>query len=88
MFVIAPPGRSHWRAPGLAAAARSRGCQVIAVTHRDDEEVSEHASVVLPVAGDVREEFSPLLDHVFAGYLAARLAQQLGRFPFRAGHRR
>jgi hypothetical protein len=33
---------------------------------------------VLPVAGDAREEFSPLLYHVFADYLAL----QLGRFPF------
>jgi hypothetical protein len=28
---------------------------------------------VLPVGGDVREEFSPLPYHVFAGYVAAYL---------------
>jgi glucosamine--fructose-6-phosphate aminotransferase (isomerizing) len=85
VFVIAPPGRSHWRARGLAAAARSRGRQVIAVTHHDDEQVNDHARIVLPVTGDPREEFSPLLYHVFAGYVAAGLARQLGRFPFQAG---
>jgi glutamine---fructose-6-phosphate transaminase (isomerizing) len=87
VFVIAPPGRSHWRARGLAAAASSRGRRVIAVTHRDDQEISAHACIVLPVSGDAREEFSPMLYHVFAGYVAGHLARQLERFPFQGGRR-
>jgi glutamine---fructose-6-phosphate transaminase (isomerizing) len=84
VFVIAPPGRSHWRAAGLAAAARQRGRQVIAVTHEDDTDVAGHAHIALPVTGHAREEFSPLLYHVFAGYVASYLAERLGRLPFQA----
>jgi glucosamine--fructose-6-phosphate aminotransferase (isomerizing) len=84
VFVIAPPGRSHWRAAGLAAAARQRGRQVIAVTREDDTDIAGHAHIVLPVRGAAREEFSPLLYHVFAGYVASYLAQRLGRLPFQA----
>jgi glutamine---fructose-6-phosphate transaminase (isomerizing) len=84
VFVIAPPGRSRWRAAGLAAAARQRGRQVIAVTREDDTDVTSHAQVALPVRGHAREEFSPLLYHVFAGYVASYLAERLGRLPFQA----
>jgi glucosamine--fructose-6-phosphate aminotransferase (isomerizing) len=85
VFVIAPPGRSYWRAPGLAASAHSAGRRVIAVTDQHDQAVSRHASITLPVTEAVREEFSPLLYHVFAGLVAAHLARRLGRYPFQAG---
>jgi glucosamine--fructose-6-phosphate aminotransferase (isomerizing) len=84
VFVIAPPGRSHWRAGDLAATARALGRRVIAVTHKDDTEVTRHAHSVLPVHGDVREEFSPLLYHLFAGYVASYVAEQLGRSLFQS----
>ncbi len=38
--------------------------------------------MVLPVHGEVREEFSPLLYHLFASYVAAHIAARLGRCPF------
>ena len=79
VFVIAPPGRSHWRAGDLAATARGLGRRVIAVTHKDDTQVTRHAHAVLPVQGKVREEFSPLLYHLFASYVAANVAERLGR---------
>ncbi len=82
VFVIAPPGRSHWRAGDLAVTARALGRQVIAVTHKDDTEVTRHAHSVLPVHGDVREEFSPLLYHLFASYVAAYVATRWGRSLF------
>lgn len=82
VFVIAPPGRSHWRAGDLAATARALGRRVIAVTHKDDTEVTRHAHVVLPVHGGVREEFSPLLYHLFASYVASYIAARLGRSLF------
>ncbi len=82
VFVIAPPGRSHWRAQSVAATARGLGRRVIAVTHKDDTEVTRHAHMVLPVQGEVREEFSPLLYHLFASYVAAHVAERLGRCPF------
>jgi glutamine---fructose-6-phosphate transaminase (isomerizing) len=79
LFVVAPPGRSHARAVQVAAAARRLGRRVIAVVDRQDAAVTRHANAVLPVAGQVREEFSPLLYHLFAGYTAAFVAQRLGR---------
>ena len=84
VFVIAPPGRSHWRAQSVAATARGLGRRVIAVTHTDDTEVTRHAHMVLPVHGEVREEFSPLLYHLFASYVAAHVAERLGRCPFQS----
>lgn len=84
VFVIAPPGRSHWRAGDLAATARALGRRVIAITHKDDTEVTRHAHVVLPVHGEVREEFSPLLYHPFASYVASYLAVRLGRALFQS----
>ena len=84
VFVIAPPGRSHWRAQSVAATARGLGRRVIAVTHEDDTEVTRHAHMVLPVQGEVREEFSPLIYHLFASYVAAHVAERLGRCPFQS----
>jgi len=82
VFVIAPPGRSHWRAGDVAATARGLGRWVIAVTHKDDTEVTRHAHAVFPVHGVVREEFSPLLYHLFASYVASYVAERLGRSLF------
>ena len=84
VFVIAPPGRSYWRAGDLAARARGLGRRVIAVTHKDDTEVSRHAHAVLSVQGEVREEFSPLVYHLFASYVASYVAERLGRSLFQS----
>ncbi len=84
VFVLAPPGRSYWRAGEVAATARGLGRQVIAVTHKDDAEVTRHAHAVLPVQGEAREEFSPLVYHVFASYVAAAVAERLGRSLFQS----
>jgi glucosamine--fructose-6-phosphate aminotransferase (isomerizing) len=84
VFVIAPPGRSHWRAGDLAATARGLGRRVIAVVHKEDTAVTRHAHVVLPVHGEVREEFSPVLYHLFASYVASYVAERLGRSLFQS----
>jgi glutamine---fructose-6-phosphate transaminase (isomerizing) len=84
--VIAPPGSSHQAAADVAATAGELGRHVIAVTHQGHTDVTRHASTVLPVHGDTREEFTPLLYHVFASYLASFTAHRLGRRPFQAGH--
>jgi glutamine---fructose-6-phosphate transaminase (isomerizing) len=81
VFVIAPPGRSHRRATELAGQARQQGRLVVAVTDAADTAVTASASAHLPVHGQVREEFSPLLYHVFAGYLGSYLAGRLSRLP-------
>ncbi len=88
VFVIAPPGRSHGRAAGLAGAARGLGRRVIALTRSDDTDVTRHAHAVLPVLGEAREELSPLVYHLFAGRVAAHVARLLGRLPFQAARPR
>ncbi|MBL1114979.1 SIS domain-containing protein [Streptomyces sp. 110] len=85
VFVLAPPGRSHRRAVEVAARAAELGRRVIAVAHREDTAVVSHSTAVLPVAARPREEFSPLLYHLFSGVLACRTAQRLGRVPFCTG---
>jgi glucosamine--fructose-6-phosphate aminotransferase (isomerizing) len=82
VIVIAPPSRSHAYAVQVAAQARHLGRRVIAVTAEPDTEMARHAHVVLPVRGDIREEFSPLLYHLFSGYLASYVTEQLGRLLF------
>jgi glutamine---fructose-6-phosphate transaminase (isomerizing) len=77
------PGNPRPRALTVAAAAADQGRQVVTVAP-DDDEIASHARFILPVHDTVREEFSPLHYHVFAGYLASYSATQLGRLPFQA----
>jgi glucosamine--fructose-6-phosphate aminotransferase (isomerizing) len=82
VILLAPPGRAHWRALGMAEKARSVGRSVIAVAHPDDRELTALAELLVPVPVPVREEFAGLVLPVFAPYLAAGLAERLGRAPF------
>jgi glucosamine--fructose-6-phosphate aminotransferase (isomerizing) len=83
-FVIAPPGKSYWRAEELAKAAKEKGRRVIAIVNDKDRGVSQYADHVLPVVGEVREEFSPLVYHIAANLLAAYLTMELGRSLFQS----
>ncbi|MGK5628012.1 SIS domain-containing protein [Streptomyces sp. URMC 123] len=85
LVVLAPPGPGHARAVELAAAASGHGRRVIAVAGQDDTELTRAAWHTVPLAGTAREEWSPLVGHVFAGLLGARLADRLGRAPFSGG---
>lgn len=82
VFVIAPPGKGYWRAAELAKQAKSLGRRIVAVVREGDTEIAPLADFVLPVAGDVREEFSPLVYHVAADLFASYLAEGLGRMLF------
>jgi len=81
-FLIAPPGKGYWRAIELAKAAKEKGRRIVAVVKEDDEDVSQYADYLLPVIGDVREEFSPFIYHVAADLFAAYLTMELGRSLF------
>ncbi|MCB0012023.1 MAG: SIS domain-containing protein [Anaerolineales bacterium] len=82
VFIIAPPGRSHWRAVALAKTAKAIGHRVIALVDEGDQELAEQADYVLPVAGAVREEFTPLVYHIASNFIASYWATSLGRYPF------
>ncbi|GAA1094068.1 hypothetical protein GCM10009577_15160 [Streptomyces javensis] len=84
VIVVAAPGRAYGHAAEVAARAAALGRRVITVAPEDDPGVTRHGWAALPVTGRVREEFSPLLYHVFAAPLSCHLAQHLGRAPFLA----
>ncbi|WP_445517818.1 SIS domain-containing protein [Streptomyces sp. NEAU-174] len=84
VIVAAAPGRTYGHAAEVAARAAALGRRVITVAPEDDPGVTRLGWAALPVTGRVREEFSPLLYHVFAAPLACHLAQHLGRAPFLA----
>lgn len=81
-IIIAPPGRSYWRALDLAKTAKSLGRRIVAVVHESDDQIAPLADFVFPVVGEVREEFSPLVYHVSANLFASYLAESLGRMLF------
>lgn len=83
LFVIAPPGRSHWRAGPLAELAKRLGHRVAVVARAGDESLERHADLVFRVPGEVREAFSPLVYHLAFNYLASYLTTALGRLCFR-----
>jgi glucosamine--fructose-6-phosphate aminotransferase (isomerizing) len=86
IFVLAPPGRSQHRALELARRARSMGRNIVLVADGGHPApgIPDGATgpIELPVHGQVREEFSALVYHVFASRTAAHLAESLGRLPF------
>ncbi|GAA2363180.1 SIS domain-containing protein [Streptomyces cuspidosporus] len=84
-FVVAPPGHARDHAHQVIRRAAGLGRRVVAITPADDDRGAAEAWARLPVRGSVREEFSPLLYHLYAAPLACHLAHRLGRTPFAAG---
>ena len=83
-FVIAPPGKSYWRALDLVKTAKSLGRRIVAIVHEEDKEIASQADFVFRVKGDVREEFSPLAYHIPATYFASYLAELQGKHLFQS----
>ncbi len=81
-FFISPGGRGHGRVAELMEPARRTGRLIIAVVPENDHAIAPHADVVLPVAGNVREAFTPLVYGVPGALFAAQLCALLGRTPF------
>ena len=82
VVIIAPPGKSYWRAAKFVQGAKTVGHPVISVISEDDKEISSMSDVIFPVKGNVREAFSPLLYYVPGTYLAYELAKTIGRNMF------
>ncbi|KAA3646697.1 MAG: SIS domain-containing protein [Chloroflexi bacterium] len=82
VVIIAPPGRSHWRAVLLADQVKKLGHRVGAVIQDGDDEIGKHADFIFPVMGEVREELSPLVYHFPSNFFAAQMAENLDRMLF------
>jgi glucosamine--fructose-6-phosphate aminotransferase (isomerizing) len=83
MVVIAPPGRSAWRAAPLAELAKKLGRRVAVIAMEGDDSITRHADFFFPVKGEVREAFSPLVYHLVFNHFASYLTTALGRLCFR-----
>jgi glucosamine--fructose-6-phosphate aminotransferase (isomerizing) len=84
VYIVAPPGKSHWRAVEVAETAKSLGHRVAAVIQEGDDAIGQYADVVFPVPGEVREAFSPIVYHVASNFFASYVAEQLGRSCFQS----
>jgi glucosamine--fructose-6-phosphate aminotransferase (isomerizing) len=82
-FILDPGGRSYSRACEVATAARAIGRRVAAVVPHDEATLSAQADAVLPVHGQLREAFSPVLyslpGMLFANYRAEALHESYYR---------
>jgi hypothetical protein len=83
-FLIAPPGRSYWRAVDLAVTAKQLERRLIGILKETDDQIKLVCDLTLPVIGEVREEFSSLVYHVAADLFASYLAEKLGRMLFQS----
>lgn len=79
VLLIAPPGRSHWRAHLLAQAVKLLGHPLMAVISSSDQEVAQHADIVLPVEGNTQEYLTPLLYYIGGALFAYHMASELDR---------
>ena len=84
IFVVAPVGRSFRRAADFVAMAGAIGKRVIVVTPEAEADSMGRPFEILPVCGVAREEFSPLLYHLFASHFAFHLSRHLGRCLFQS----
>lgn len=60
-FLIAPPGLSYSRAIEVARVMDRVDAFLIAVVQEGEQEISKLADVVLPIQGELPEEFTPLV---------------------------
>jgi glucosamine--fructose-6-phosphate aminotransferase (isomerizing) len=81
-IVVAPPGRSVDRAREQMIGARDVGARVVAICDSHDSETMALADVVLPIEGQIAEEFSPLTYLVPGELLAIGLCQVRSRPAF------
>ncbi|MBX3051518.1 MAG: SIS domain-containing protein [Caldilineaceae bacterium] len=82
-FVIAPPGSGYSRSLELVKVMKRIGRRVIAVVDSGDTEIARLADAVLPVVGEVREAFSPLVYTLAGELFAAYHSRATGEPPFR-----
>lgn len=86
-FIIAPPGKSSWRAVETAGMTKSYGHPTIVITSPGNEDIIQYADYVFPVQGEVREEFSAFIYHIGVDFFAYYLTKELDRYLFKSDNR-
>jgi glucosamine--fructose-6-phosphate aminotransferase (isomerizing) len=82
-FVISPGHRGHGRVSELIDVMRRIGRTVVAVVPAGEEEIARRADWILPVEGETREIFSPMVYAVAGELFSAYLSQAVAEPPFR-----
>jgi len=82
-FLISPGGRGHGRAAELVEPIKRVGRLLAAVVPAGDKAIAPQADWVLPVVGQVREIFTPMVYPVAGELFAAYLAEISGEPFFR-----
>lgn len=84
VFILAPDGKSTWRADQILKFAQTLGKQVMILTDGVSLELPVDNRKNTILSGFIREQFSPLVYHVPGTLLAAFLAKELNRKLFRS----
>ena len=82
-FLISPGGRGHGRAAELCEPIKRVGRTFVAVVPEGDQAIGPQADWVLPVVGQVREIFTPMVYAVAGELFSAHLADVIGEPFFR-----
>jgi len=82
-FVVSPGGRGHGRAAELVEPMKRIGRTLVAVVPDGDDAIAPQADWVLPVVGNVREIFTPMVYAVAGELFAAHLSDVVGEPFFR-----
>ncbi|MGH2697929.1 MAG: SIS domain-containing protein, partial [Actinomycetota bacterium] len=85
-FVISPGRRAHDRVAEILLSMARVGRTTVAVTPKGDAVAAPSAKRSLPVAGDVREAFSPMVYAVPGELFSAHLADAVGEPFFRTSN--
>jgi glucosamine--fructose-6-phosphate aminotransferase (isomerizing) len=83
-FLISPGYRGHYRAGELMEPLRRIQRTIVAITPHDDTLVAPGSDWHLPVLGEVREAFTPMVYPVAAELFAAHLSDVVGKPFFRS----
>jgi glucosamine--fructose-6-phosphate aminotransferase (isomerizing) len=85
-FLISPGYRGHERVGHLMAPLKRIGRTTVAIVPEGDEVVAPHAQWVLPVIGNVREAFTPMVYATATELFSAHLADVIGEPFFRTAN--
>jgi glucosamine--fructose-6-phosphate aminotransferase (isomerizing) len=85
-FLISPGYRGHERVGHLMEPLKRIGRTTVAIVPQGDEVVAPHAQWVLPVMGDVREAFTPMVYATATELFSAHLADVIGEPFFRTAN--